>query len=265
MKLSLKDGITSFELKILGIILMTFDHLGAFLVLQTPVWFGWLGRPVATIFLFTSALGYHYTKNKKKYLLRLLIGFWIMNLFNFMFSKFLPVEGVELYANIFGTIFLGVLAMYLYDIVKNSIKSKTYKNIIFVIIFVVGLFALSFMIPTLMSVNLTLGALIFNIIPTPLFVEGGVVYIVMALLFYIFIDNKKAQMLVILLFSALFLASGLSAGNIFTSNYQWMAVFSIIPIYLYNGEKGKSLKYFFYVYYISHIMVIYLASYFISK
>ena len=265
MEVSLKKGITSFQLKVLGIILMTFDHLGAFLAVSTPVWFGWLGRPVATIFLFASAQGYYYTRNKKKYLLRLLVGFWIMNLGNFILSKYLPVEGVELYANIFGAIFWGVLAMYLYDLFKNSIKDKKYILSFGVIVFVVASFILSFNIINLMNTNLLLGSLIFNIIPTPLFVEGGVLYILMALLFYILKDKKIYQILVIVGFSILFLVSGISSGNIITMNYQWMAIFSIIPIWLYNGKKGKSMKSFFYGYYIIHIFVIYLVSYFIVK
>lgn len=265
MDISLKKGITSFQLKIIGIILMTFDHIGAFLAFATPIWFGWLGRPVATIFLFTSAEGYYYTRNKKKYLLRLLIGFWIMNLLNTIFSKFLPVEGIELYANIFGAIFWGVLSMYLYDSLKHSLRNKNYFSIFSIILFIIASLALSFSIPTLMAVNLTLGALLFNIVPTPLFVEGGILYILMALLFYIFKDKKKMQIFTILVFSIYYLISSIQLGNILSLNYQWMAIFSIIPIYLYNGQKGKSMKYFFYGYYILHIFAIYVVSYFIVR
>lgn len=265
MEISLKKGITSFQLKIIGIILMTFDHIGAFLAFPTPVWFGWLWRPVATIFLFTSAEGYYYTRNKKKYLLRLLIGFWTMNLLNTIFSKYLPVEGIELYADIFGAIFWGVLSMYLYDLLRDSFRNKKYFSIFAIILFIIASLALSFIIPSVMSVNLTLGVLLFNIIPTPLFVEGGILYILMALLFYIFKDKKKMQIFTILVFSIYFLISSITLGNIFSLNYQWMAIFSIIPIYLYNGQKGKSMKYFFYGYYILHIFAIYIVSYFIVR
>lgn len=265
MDISLKKGITSFQLKIIGIILMTFDHIGAFLAFPTPIWFGWLGRPVATIFLFTSAEGYYYTRNKKKYLLRLLIGFWTMNLLNTIFSKFLPVEGIELYANIFGAIFWGVLSMYLYDSLKHSFRNKNYFSIFSIILFIIASLVLSFIIPTIMSVNLTLGSLLFNIVPTPLFVEGGILYILMALFFYIFKDKKKIQIFIILVFSIYYLISSITLGNILSLNYQWMAIFSIIPIYLYNGQKGRAMKYFFYGYYIIHIFAIYVVSYFIVK
>ncbi|WP_243431748.1 TraX family protein [Clostridium botulinum] len=40
-------------------------------------------------------------------------------------------------------------------------------------------------------------------------------------------------------------------------------IFSIIQISLYNGKKGKSNKYLFYIYYPLHIYTLYLISYFI--
>lgn len=188
-----------------------------------------------------------------------------MNLLNTIFSKYLPVEGIELYANIFGAIFWGVLSMYLYDLLRDSFRNKKYFSIFAIILFIIASLALSFIIPNVMSVNLTLGVLLFNLIPTPLFVEGGILYILMALLFYIFKDKKKMQIFTIVVFSIYFLISSIALGNIFSLNYQWMAIFSIIPIYLYNGKKGKSMKYFFYAYYILHIFAIYIVSYFIVR
>ncbi|MBY7026526.1 MULTISPECIES: TraX family protein [Clostridium] len=263
MESSLKRGITSFQLKLLGLILMTFDHMGAFLSVQTSVWFGWLGRPVATIFLFVSAEGYYYTRNKKKYISRLLIGYWIMNIGNYLLTRFVPVDGVELYANIFGGLFYGVLYMYLYDSLKNSIKDKNITSIIINIIAIITPFILSFLVTYLMNYNISLGILAFNIIPTPLIVEGGIMYIAMALVFHIFKDKKYFKIFFIAIISIFVFITSISLGDIFTLNYQWMMIFSIIPISLYNGKKGKSNKYLFYIYYPLHIYTLYLISYFI--
>lgn len=42
------------------------------------------------------------------------------------------------------------------------------------------------------------------------------------------------------------------------------SIFSIIPIMLHNGERGRGSKYFFYLFYPAHIYILYLISYFMS-
>ena len=49
-----------------------------------------------------------------------------------------------------------------------------------------------------------------------------------------------------------------SLKNSTLQNYQWMMVASLPFMLLYNREKGKSMKYLFYLYYPVHIYVLYI-------
>ena len=48
-------------------------------------------------------------------------------------------------------------------------------------------------------------------------------------------------------------------------NYQWMMMFSAIPIILYNGEKGRSMRNFFYIFYPAHIAIFAIISFLIQR
>ena len=61
----IKRGLTSFDLKLIGIILMVFDHIHQMFYFEgVPLWFTMLGRLVAPIFLFLSAEDFYYTRNR---------------------------------------------------------------------------------------------------------------------------------------------------------------------------------------------------------
>ena len=70
---------SSFGLKVVALILMIIDHAAEFLP-GMPVWMRWLGRLAAPIFIFCSVWSFTYTRDRKKYLLRLYIAGVIMSL-----------------------------------------------------------------------------------------------------------------------------------------------------------------------------------------
>ena len=63
-------GLNTFQLKLLALIFMVIDHIGAFIP-GTPIWFRYIGRLSAPLFLFCLVWGMEYTRNRTKYILRL--------------------------------------------------------------------------------------------------------------------------------------------------------------------------------------------------
>ena len=90
-------------------------------------------------------------------------------------------------------------------------------------------------------------AIVMLMIPNLFTVEGGIFMVLLGLIFYIFRTNRKIQFLVLIILS--FLAFYTNRTGV-----QWMMVFAIIPLYFYNGEKGRGDKNFFYIFYPGHML-----------
>lgn len=248
----IKRGLTSFDLKLIGIILMVFDHIHQMFYFEgVPLWFTMLGRLVAPIFLFLSAEGFYYTRNRKKYMLNLLIGFWICQILFMAVPAILPISKVELINTIFGTLFLGLCAMWVYDGFFGKVKyiGKAVLGLLFLI---VTPFVTMFVMAS-QDMPLIIKQIFIFFIPSVLTVEGGPIFILLALMFHIFRNKKIGTYLTLVLVSLFIFISS-------PQNDQWMMVFSLLPIYLYNGEEGRKEKWLFYIFYPLHIIVLYLLS-----
>ncbi|WEV60973.1 TraX family protein [Streptococcaceae bacterium ESL0729] len=252
----IKKGITGNELKLFGVVLMVIDHIHQmFEYAGVPTYFSMIGRLVLPIFLFTLSEGFHYTRDKGKYLKRLFIGALSMNILNILISRLFPMMdfGVVLINNVFMTMFISAIFMLAYD----RIREKKYLKAAIL----VGLPLLATVIGmVLMGVLPIVGAYFMIFVPNFITLEGGVISALLGLGFYIFRDKRWVQYLLIILAGILSASSG-NFTNLFTSNFQWMLVFSIIPIALYNGQKGGGSKYFFYIFYPAHIYILYILSY----
>jgi hypothetical protein len=264
----LKQGLTSFDIKFLGIILMVLDHIAEFFYFaHIPIWFHWLGRIVAPIFLFTSSEGFIYTRDRKKYLFRLLAGFWLMGIGNTIFNHYFTTGDTVIMNNIFGTIFLGVLYMQAIEWIKGGFKGEKtmLRGIILALLPVLATLAMGYIMTLDLSVDmnryLVLGFMTF--IPTLITIEGGILLVVLAVLFYVFHGKKWAQVLSLIAMSILTLA--ISPVDIFLVNYQWMMFLAAIPLVLYNGQKGRGMRNFFYFFYPAHIYFLALLAFFIQK
>ncbi|MDT2736416.1 TraX family protein [Enterococcus pseudoavium] len=263
----MNKGMNGFQLKVLGVVTMVLDHLGEFfLFLGVPMWFHWIGRIAAPIFLFESSEGFIHTSNRKKYMLRLLIGYWLMGVINMVLNRYFAIDNAIVINNIFGTLFLGTVYMQACEYFKQRNFFKGF---------------LWFLVPSLLSVLALLllsnsgifaskfGFLFFRVftllVPTLMLTEGGVLFVALSVLFYLFHGKKPLQVIALVLVAAITLIFGGGVQHAFTFNYQWMMYLAAIPIILYNGEKGRSMRYFFYIFYPAHIALFAIISFLIQR
>ncbi len=62
-------------------------------------WLDIFGRPVFPMLLFIAAESFHYTRSKKKYLMRLLFASWIMTIFTTLLGSMVPNKNIVLMNN----------------------------------------------------------------------------------------------------------------------------------------------------------------------
>ncbi|WP_416353646.1 TraX family protein [Agrilactobacillus fermenti] len=262
----IKKGLTNFDLKIIGIVLMLVDHIHEELgPLGIPTWFDMLGRVVAPIFIFLSVEGFTHTHNKFKYMQRLLIGFWIMSFGSFIIQKSFPVDGgrFALVNNIFATLLLGIVSMYAIEHISQGYQRKDSRQLwrgISILLAEILVSSAVLILMTIGSESIQLfSAITTMVIPNIFITEGGILYVILAVMLYLFRNHRNFQIASLALIA--FLSTDFNFTNLLTSNYNWMLVFAAIPIWFYNGQKGHSSKYFFYIFYPAHIWLLYLIAY----
>lgn len=234
-------GLTSNMLRILALIFMILDHLWAKVVPGND-WMTYVGRMTFPIFAFMISEGFIHTSNLKKYILRLL-GFALVSEipFNLFYggSWFYPYH-----QNVMFTLLFGLFAITLIDKAKKNPNAKTITKTVLLLI--------------LLGIASFIG-----------FVDYGFWGFLTVVMFYLFRNFPFAwfAQLVAMVLMNVILFEGQQfiveiAGKTYEIASQGFAVFSLIPIWLYGGKKGKSSKvmqYCFYAFYPVHMLLIYLA------
>lgn len=219
---------TSFLLKIIGAITMLCDHIGSGLLGKFS-FFNLIGRFAFPIFAFQSVLGYINTKNFNKHLIKLFIFACISQI---PFILFLSTFTNEFVLNIFFCFFLGLLTLFLYDKCKNKIL-----GFLFVII--------------------------SSIISELLHIDYGAFGILLIFAFYFFKDKKVLMIIsIFILCFANYIPNIIQIPSLYL-HYLTCAFFtslSVVFILFYNKKEGPKAKYFFYIFYPLHLLIIYIIS-----
>ena len=176
---------STFALKTTALILMFLDHTGLYFE-GAPVWFRWLGRASYPLFLFSMVWGYHYTRNRKKYLLRL----YLMSIFMTGFMYFIKIRFNAVvdygYHNIFLSMFLvGVLI----STIELFIKDRKKGGILIGVIVLVQI--LYYMLPRFFPFLRSLsGDTLTGVIPNLAMNEYGLEFVALGVLMYFLKEQK---------------------------------------------------------------------------
>ena len=222
------DLINGTVLKIFALICMTVDHIGLFL-LNNNSYCRAIGRLAFPLFAYFIAEGCFYTKNRKKYLLKIAIFGIITQIIFIVFYR-------PLYFNVLITFTFSILIIYYYDSIKNENGVNFNFLFIFLLVFI---FFLSEILPR-----------VFYRTKYQFAFDYGFIGLCFPLFLYA-VSDKKVKTVVFFL--------GLILLSVKHMGLQWFCLIDGVIILFYNGKRGKySLKYLFYFYFPLHFLGIFL-------
>ena len=237
---------SSFIIKIIAIISMLFDHTNDVFIGHLSV-LNLIGRIAFPLFSFQLVVGYTYTHNIKKYISRMFIFALISQI---PYSIFIHIyTGTYFELNIFFTLATSLICMY----ILSSKNINIYLKLIYISICLIIAYYLNFD---------------YSIF--------GILYPLFIFVFYPFqekfgknrfslSENTNKNSIIKLLF---FIAGTLTLSIvkyikliplISTSWFIELVLFTFIPAIImifFNGKKGPSLKYFFYIFYPAHLLLL---------
>ena len=218
-------GLSNNQLKIIALVAMTIDHVGAYLFPQIQ-WLRIVGRLAFPIFAYMIAEGCHHTRNMGRYL-------GTMALFA------LACQTVDYFAT--GSLYMSILVTFTLSIglIFCYKKAEKRENPLWVALLVLGLVAARYICQQLPQ-----------LLPdTDFGVDYGFIGVLIPWALYL-VKNKNFRLVML---------AGCLAVLAWNSYYiQWYALLSVPLIAFYNGQRGKkNLKWLFYIYYPAHLVAIY--------
>lgn len=247
-------GITGSTLKIVAMVAMLIDHIGAVVFARmlmatglnsldatnTDAVMEWvsanadvygaytlcrmIGRIAFPIFCFLLVEGFVHTSNAKKYAIRLGAFALISEIpFDLGFqSKVLEFA----YQNVFFTLLIGFVTLMVYKKVEEKEFQNRFTKILIQIL--VGM----------------IGMLAAQLLRT----DYGAVGVMAIVLFYVLRENRFYQ---------------IASGCILFIE-EMTALFAFLPIMIYNGKRGSNVKWAFYIFYPAHLLLLFVISYFMG-
>ena len=208
-------GLNASQLKLIAFVTMVIDHIG-YIIYTDIMILRYIGRISFPIYAFLVGEGLFYSRNRKRYFIKMVITFIVFQIVSFFVEDSFNV--CALYGFLSAIAIVGIYKWAKEDIIKRRPIATIPISIIFV--------------------------------STVLFASAYMFFAILLPLIVYFVRDKKRQMC---LFGITLILCGLVYWN-----YQILALFALVPLLLYNGEKGKTVlfKNSFYILYPLHYLII---------
>ena len=267
---------STFVIKIIAMFTMFCDHLSrAIYGAGHTTFLNYIGRFAFLLFCFQLVLGYKKTKSLKKYLFRLLLVAIISQV---PYSLFFENVGCSRKLNVDFTLFLGLLSISIINFHKDKNNKITFRDNDYNFLKLNSLKSVLILIFKCLLI-ITICCLINN---SKNIIGYGIEYNYMAILFMISIylfypfnnkyDIKKILLYVLSVIIFAYIESqmwfGLQSFSlptfatsrhliIYICVYIFSIIGGLIPL-LYNGKKGRSIKWTTYLFYPVHLIILYI-------
>lgn len=283
-------NVTGSTLKIIAIVTMLIDHTAAVLLGNNMI-MRMIGRIAFPIFIFLLIEGAIHTRSKMKYALRLCLFALISEIpFDLAFSNEAFFFG---YQNVFFTLAIGMFMIIAFDLAEK----KQIPNILSKLFFAIGIFApaatvlflyggtfaalkrnygfLSGLTHTAMYIILFVIVLLLTCIylyivssrlgNESLFASGNnLLFLCLAVLIAVFLKTDYDAMGILAIATMYRLRSKKTESFLFGclvlilfQPFEIPALLGLLPVSKYNGNRGLKIKYFFYIFYPAHLLLLY--------
>lgn len=274
-----RTGLSGTALKTIALVLMVLDHIHYFFGFTglVPEWFSMLARLSAPLFLFCTVEGFAHTHDRKRYFLRIWAIAAAMGTVEFFMiyahalrrgDGFYPANAIFQQFMLLCIIWQGI------DWLRQRRFARGLAAVLLPLAWPFLIVALLRVVPQISQGSIASNLLAWIITaPLPLWTaitDGGWYYFFGGIALYALYNHKRLRLVVwaAILFLGEFVLVYLQArsfpdfafSQMFTTYYEWFGVAAIVPMALYNGQRGSGHKQLFYWFYPAHIYLLYGAS-----
>ena len=259
-----RNGLDGFQLKLIALVIMTIDHIYYFgcSLTDMPEIMTLIGRIAAPIFVFFVTEGFVHTHSRGKYLLRLYIGGVLMQIGNLFVNICFPMQnGVIVLNGIFTTMAVIVIYLWWSEDMRKAWREHRRGCAVLYALAMAALLLSIVPVQMLLPVSPLAVQLATIFVPSPVWCEGSVLIVLIGIGFYYCRNSKRA----IAIFYTAFLCAVLALQCLVA--FDWEVMISVffmwlaLPLILsYNGQRGRGMKYLFYVYYPAHVYILAIAA-----